>query len=59
MLALPDVIDGGNVKAVAGVKFATAVPAFEFLGVLGIFFDFDIDNDARVGVLPADGLQDL
>ena len=59
MLALPDVIDGGGVKAVAGVKFAAAVPAFEFFGVLGIFFDFDIDDNARVGVLPADGLQNF
>ena len=54
---MPDVIDGGGVKAVAGVKFAAAVSAFEFFGVLGIFFDFDIDDDARVGVLSADGLQ--
>ena len=59
MFALPDVIDGGGVKAVALVKVAAAVPAFEFFGIFGIFFDFDIDNDARVGVLPADGLQDL
>lgn len=59
MLALPDVIDGGGVKAVAGVKFAAAVPAFEFLGVLGVFFDFNIYDDARVGVLLADGLQNL
>ena len=59
VLALPDVIDGGGVKAVAGVKFAAAVPAFEFFGVLGIFFDFDIDNDACVGVLFANDLQNL
>ena len=59
MLALPDVIDGGGVKAVAGVKFAAAVPAFKFFGILGIFFDFDIDDNARVWVLPADGLQNL
>ena len=59
MFALPDVIDGGGVKAVAGVKFAAADPSFEFFGVLGIFFDFDIDDDARVGVLLADGLQNL
>ena len=57
MFALPDVIDGEGVKTVALVKFAAAVPAFEFFGVLGIFFDFDIDDNARVGVLPADGLQ--
>ena len=59
MFALPDVIDGGGVKAVALVKFAAAVPAFEFLGVLGIFFDFNIDDNARARVLPADGLQNL
>ena len=59
MFALPDVIDGGGVKAVAGVKFAAAVPAFEVLGVLGFFLDFDIDDDARFWVLPADGLQNL
>ncbi len=59
MFALPDVIDGGSVKAVALVKVAASVPAFEFFGVLGIFFDFDIDDNARVWVLPADGLQNL
>ena len=59
MFALPDVIDGGGVKAVAGVKFAAAVPSFEFFCVLGIFFDFDIDDNARVWVLPADDLQNL
>jgi len=59
VFALPDVIKGGGVKAVALVKVAAAVPAFEFFGVLGIFFDFNIDDDARVGVLPADGLQNL
>ena len=59
MFALPDVIKGGGVKAVAGVKFAAAVPAFEFFGVLGIFFDFDIDDDACVGVLFANDLQNL
>ena len=59
MLALPDVIDGGGVKAVALVKFAATVPAFEFFCVLGIFFDFDIDDDARVGVLLANGLQNF
>lgn len=59
MLALPDVIDRGGAKAVAQVKVAATIPAFKFFGVLGIFFDFDIDDDACVGVLPADGLQDL
>lgn len=59
MFALPVVFDGCGAKAVALVKFAAAVPAFEFFGVLGIFFDFDIDDDARVGVLPADGLQNF
>jgi len=56
VLALPDVIDRGGAKAVALVKVAAAVPAFEFLGVLGIFFDFDIDDDAGVGMLFADGV---
>ena len=59
MLALPDVIDRGGAKAIAQVKVAATIPAFKFFGVLGIFFDFDIDDDARVGVLPADGLQNL
>ena len=59
MLALPDVIKGGGVKAVALVKVAATIPAFKFFGVLGIFFDFDIDDNARVWVLPADGLQNL
>ena len=51
MFALPDVIDGGGAKAVAQVKVAATIPAFKFFGVLGIFFDFDIDDDACVGVL--------
>ena len=59
MLALPDVIDRGGVKAVAQVKVAATIPAFKFFDVLGIFFDFDIDDDARVWVLPADGLQNF
>ena len=59
MLALPDVIDRGGAKAVALVKVAAAISAFKFFGVLGIFFDFDIDNDACVGVLFADGLQNF
>ena len=59
MFSLPDVIDRGGAKAVALVKIAAAVPAFEFFGVLGVFFDFDINNQARVGVLLADGLQNL
>ena len=56
---MPDVIDGGGVKTVALVKVATTVSTFEFFGVLGIFFDFDIDDNARVGVLPADSLQNF
>ena len=56
MFALPVVFDESGVKAVALVKIAAAVPAFEFFGVFGIFFDFDIDDNARVGVLLADGL---
>ena len=59
MLALPDVIDRGGAKAVAQVKVAATIPAFKFFGVLGIFFDFDIDDDAGVGMLFADGLQNL
>ena len=59
MFALPVVFDGSGVKAVVGVKFAAAVPSFEFLGVFGIFFDFDIDDDARVRMFFADGLQNL
>ena len=59
MFALPVVFDGCCVKAIAQVKIAAAVPALKFLGVLGIFFDFDIDDDARVGVLLADGLQNF
>ena len=59
MFTLPVVFDGCSVKAVALVKVATAVPAFELLGVLGIFFDFDIDDDAGVRMLLADGLQNL
>ena len=59
MFALPDVIKGGGVKAVAQVKVAATIPAFKFFGVLGICFDFDIDDDASVGVLPADGLQNF
>ena len=57
--ALPDVIKGGGVKAVAQVKVAAAVPVFKFFGVLGIIFDFDIDDDACVGVLFANDLQNL
>ena len=56
---MPVVFDRGCVKAIARVKFATTVSTFEFLGVLGIFFDFDIDDNARVWVLPAAGLQNL
>ena len=56
---MPDVIDRGGVKAVALVKFAAAVPAFKFFRVLGIFFDFDINNQARVGVLFANDLQNF
>ena len=41
------------------VKVAATIPAFKFFGVLGIFFDFDIDDNARVWVLPADGLQNF
>lgn len=59
MFALPVVFDGSGVKAVVGVKFAAAVPSFEFFGVFGIFFDFDIDDDAGVRMLFADGLQNL
>ncbi len=53
---MPNVIDGGGVKAVALVKFAATVPAFKFFRVLGIFFDFDIDDDTGVRMLFADGL---
>ena len=59
MFALPVVFDGSGVKAVVGVKFAAAVPSFEFLGVFGIFFDFDIDDNTGVGMFFADGLQNL
>ena len=59
MFTLPVVFDGCGVKAVALVKVATAVPAFEFFGAFGIFFDFDIDDDARVRMFFADGLQNL
>lgn len=59
MFTLPVVFDGCGVKAVVGVKFAAAVPSFEFFGVFGIFFGFDIDDDARVRMLFADGLQNL
>jgi hypothetical protein len=59
VFALPVVFDGSGVKAVAQVKIAAAVPAFEFFGVLGILFDFDINNQARVGVPLADGLQNF
>ena len=59
VLALPDVIDRGGAKAVAQVKVAATIPAFKFFGVLGIFFDFDIDDDARVWVLFANDLQNL
>ena len=59
MFALPNVIDGDGFKAVALVKVAAAVPAFEFLGIFGIFFDFDIDDNAGVRMLFADGLQNL
>ena len=59
MFALPVVLEGGGFKAVALVKVAAAVSAFEFLIVFGIFFDFDIDDDARVWMFFADGLQNL
>ena len=59
MLALPVVLEGGGFKAVALVKVAAAVPAFEFFGIFGIFFDFDIDDNTGVGMLFADGLQNL
>ena len=59
MFSLPDVIDRGGAKAVAQVKVAATIPAFKFFGVLGIFFDFDIDDDACVGVLFANDLQNL
>ena len=59
MFTLPVVFDGCGAKAVALVKVAAAVPALKFLGVLGIFFDFDIDDDVRVRMFFADGLQNL
>ena len=59
MFTLPVVFDGCGVKAVALVKVATAVPAFELLGVFGIFFGFDIDDNAGVRMLFADSLQNL
>lgn len=59
VFALPVIIDGGGSKAVAQIKFAAAISAFEFLGVLGIFFNFDINDDAGVRMLIADGLQNL
>ena len=59
MFSLPVVFDGCGAKAVALVKVAAAVPALKFLGVLGIFFDFDIDDNAGVRMLLADSLQNL
>ena len=56
MFALPVVFDGSGVKAVALVKVAATVSAFEFLGVFGIFLDFDIDDNAGVRMLFADSL---
>ena len=56
MLALPVVIDRGCAKAVAQVEVAAAFAEFKLLGVLGIFFDFDVDDQTRVGVRFADSL---